>query len=377
MLSEAQCGIMIFSDAQPMQNTARMTAQYHALADIGGTKLSVLLVRANTAPFSQSTALLAKCVEPTTQTGDTNAIPLQIVRMVAAACTLVGVTLQQIASVNVATCGLFLNGELVAPNLQHNNHWTSIPLAQTLRAAFSHAGCRIRIENDGVAALMAELRWGALQASNHAAYVTWSTGIGVGLFVDGRVLRGKNGNAGHAGHMVMGDVVASDVVVGDGMAINRALDWGSNLHCACGNLGDAQSQLAGSYIPRRWPAYASAQALLDAARSADAAALSHVDTLCEGMARVLYNLTTTLDLERIAIGGSVFWFNQDLLLPRVQALVAQRFPAMTTGLSIVPAGLGAHVGDFAALAILAGDTSGDTASDAASYAASDTTLCIL
>ncbi len=341
MLSEAQCGIMIFSDAQPTQNTARMSAQYHALIDIGGTKLAVSLIRADAAPFSQSTALLAQRVEPTTQTGESNAIPLQIIRMVDAACAALGVTLQQIESVNVATCGLFLNGDLIAPNLQRNNHWASIPLVQTLRQAFNHSDCRIRIENDGVAALMAELRWGALQGANHAAYVTWSTGIGVGLWVDGRVLRGKNGNAGHAGHMVVGDVMAGNVTLA------------SDLRCACGNVGDAQSQLAGSYIPRRWPAYASSQALLDAARSADATALSHVDSLCEGMARVLYNLTTTLDLERIAIGGSVFWLNQDLLLPRVHDLVAQRFPAMTMGLSIVPAGLGAGVGDFAALAVLA------------------------
>jgi glucokinase len=311
---------------------------FHALADIGGTKLSVLLVRVDAAPFNQHTELLVKRVEPTTQTGASNAIPLQIIRMVDDACAALGVTLQQIASVNVATCGLFLKGALVAPNLQRNNNWTSIPLSSTLREAFSHEGCDIRIENDGVAALMAELRWGALHGTDNAAYVTWSTGIGVGLCVDGRVLRGKNGNAGHAGHMVVGDAIS---------------DSGSDLHCACGNLNDAQSQIAGSYIPKRWPAYASAQALLDAARGGDALALAHVDALCEGMARVLYNLTATLDLARIAMGGSVFWHHQDVLLPRVQRLVALRFPAMTSGLSIVPAALGASVGDYAALAVLA------------------------
>jgi glucokinase len=315
---------------------------FHALADIGGTKLSVSLVRVDAAPFSQSTPLLAQRVEPTAQTGASNAVPLQIIRMVDEACAALGAAQRQIASVNVATCGLFLNGELIAPNLKRHNNWTSIPLATTLREAFSHGGCEVRIENDGVAALMAEVRWGALQGTDNAAYVTWSTGIGVGLYVDGRVLRGKNGNAGHAGHMVVGDAVSDD---------------GLDLRCACGNVNDAQSQIAGSYIPKRWPAYASAQALLDAARgvgdAADAIAASHVDSLCDGMARVLYNLVTTLDLERIAIGGSVFWHHQDLLLPRVQQLVAQRFPAMTNGLSIVPAGLGVSVGDYAALAVLA------------------------
>jgi glucokinase len=319
---------------------SKYQTRYHAIVDIGGTKLSVALVKAASEPFNQHTPLLAKQLEPTVQTGESSAIPLQIIRMIHGACASVGGAFEQVASVNIATCGLFLKGELVAPNLcgglsnKRLNDWTSIPLAQTLRGALGHSGCEIRIENDGVAALMAELRWGALQGASHAAYVTWSTGIGVGLLVDGRVLRGKNGNAGHAGHMVVGDS-------------------NTGLHCACGNINDAQSQIAGSAISKRWPDYASSQALLDAARSGDAAALAHVDSLCEGMARVLYNLTTTLDLERIAIGGSVFWFNQDLLLPRVQQLVSMRFPAMTSGLSIVPAGLGRGVGDYAALAVLA------------------------
>jgi glucokinase len=326
---------------------------YHALADIGGTKVSVSLVRSDGVPFNQTSVLSAQQVEPTTTTGDSNAIPRQIIRMLGGACASLGVTLQQIESVNVATCGLFLNGELVAPNLcgglsgelAHGRHndWTSIPLLPVLQTAFHHDDCPIRIENDGIAALMAELRWGALQGTNHAAYVTWSTGIGVGLYVDGRVLRGKNGNAGHAGHMVVGDAIQAEV----------HHEVQPLLYCACGNVGDAQSQIAGSYIPKRWPAYPSSQALLDAARRGDAIAAMHVETLCEGMARVLYNLTTTLDLERIAIGGSVFWHHQDWLLPRVQVLVAKRFKAMTNGLSIVPAGLGASVGDYAALAILA------------------------
>ena len=216
---------------------------YHALADIGGTKLSVCLVRACDSPVSQSTQLLAKQLEPTVQTGASDAVPLQITRLVDAACAALGAVRDQVVSLNVATCGLFLKGELVAPNLcgglseshisdSRRNNWTSIPLAQTLRSAFNHAGCDVRIENDGVAALLAELRWGALHGSNNAAYVTWSTGIGVGLYVDGRVLRGKNGNAGHAGHMVVSVQQRPRVAPGFGFRASRILSAGR-----CSNVG--------------------------------------------------------------------------------------------------------------------------------------------
>ena len=38
------------------------------------------------------------------------------------------------------------------------------------------------------------------------------------------------------------------------------------------------------------------------------------------MERTLYKLIVTLDLERISLGGSVFWHHRDYLLPKLQAV---------------------------------------------------------
>jgi glucokinase len=70
------------------------------------------------------------------------------------------------------------------------------------------------------------------------------------------------------------------------------------------------------------------------------------------MGRALYNLVATLDLQRISLGGSVFLNNSVHLLPRLQAQVAGRFPALTAGSELVVAGLAERVGDYAALALL-------------------------
>ena len=78
-----------------------------------------------------------------------------------------------------------------------------------------------------------------------------------------------------------------------------------------------------------------------------------VDELCRVLGRALYNVVVLLDIERVSLGGSVFWHHRDYLLPRLQAHVTGHLPALTDGVLLVPAGLGDKVGDYAALALAA------------------------
>lgn len=71
------------------------------------------------------------------------------------------------------------------------------------------------------------------------------------------------------------------------------------------------------------------------------------------MGRMLYTLVATLDLQRISIGGSVYWHHRDYLLPRLRAELRGKLPALTEGCELVSAGLGERVGDFGALALVA------------------------
>jgi glucokinase len=304
-----------------------------ACIDIGGTKVAVSL---NDGSGRQ---LLARRSEPTAKSGTNDALAVQVLRMVDEACAELSVPPGSVQSAGVSSCGPFVmvDGriELAAPNICGGiagtqqglpNDWKTALLEAPLVRRFA----RLRVENDCVAALEAERRWGALQGMDHCAYVTWSTGIGTGLCVDGRVLRGKNGNAGHAGHMFVSD---------DDEAL-----------CGCGNLGDVEALVAGIAVARRFGA--DAATLLQRARSGDAAAASTVDGLCRVLGRALYNLTVSLDLQRISLGGSVFWNNREYLLPRLQAQLTGHMQALTDGCELVPAGLGQQVGDYAALALV-------------------------
>ncbi|HEY8358107.1 MAG TPA: ROK family protein [Ramlibacter sp.] len=304
-----------------------------ACIDIGGTKIAVSL------NLGSGLDLVAKRSEPTAKTGNNDALALQVIRMVDEACAEAGVAPHTVQRAGVSSAGPFVLRagmvELAAPNICGGiagparglpNDWMVATLEAPLRQRFAE----VRVENDCIGALEAERRWGALQGFDHCAYVTWSTGVGMGLCVDGRVLRGKNGNAGHGGHMFVND--------------------NDDALCGCGNVGDLEALVAGNAVARRFGA--DAATLMQQARGGDAVAMGKVQELCRAMGRALYNITVLLDLQRISLGGSVFTNNRDFLLPLLQAQVTGKLPALTDGCELVPAGLGDKVGDYAALALL-------------------------
>ena len=218
-------------------------------------------------------------------------------------------------------------GGIAGPARGLPNSWMTAIVEAPLAKRFGS----VRVENDAVAALEAERQWGALKGLDNCAYATWSTGVGVGLCVDGRALRGKNGNAGHAGH--------SFVVDDDSGAL-----------CGCGNHGDVEALVGGNSIGHRFGQ--SAADLLTAAAAGEPKALETAEALCRVFGRMLYNMVITLDLERISLGGSVFWHHRDFVLPRLQAQIDGKLLPLTRGVKLVPAGLGDKVGDYAALALL-------------------------
>jgi glucokinase len=302
--------------------------------DIGGTKIATSVADAG--------GIRGRMTEATVKKGDRDSVARQVISMMSKSCDEAGVKLASLSAVGVSSCGPFVleagQIELAAPNICGGlagqarglpNDWTSVPLEAPLRTAFKN----LRIDNDCVAALEAERRWGALQGLDHCAYVTWSTGIGMGLCVDGRVLRGKHGNAGHGGHMFVSD--NTDAI------------------CGCGNVGDLEALVAGNAIERRFAdrGYVDAATLLIASSAGEQGAVAIIDELCRVMGRALYNLVVTLDLQAISLGGSVFWHHRDYLLPRLQAQLTGRLPALTTGVALLPAGLEDRVGDYAALAL--------------------------
>ncbi len=299
-----------------------------AALDIGGTKLAACIADAG--------GPLLRVTQATLKSGAPDTIARQGLRLIDECCQRLGLDPAGVQSLGVSSCGPFeLRDDalgFVPPNLCGGlpngddlpNDWTFLPLESVLRERFA----TVRIANDCVAALHGERAFGAAPA--HAVYVTWSTGIGFGLCVDGHILNGKAGNAGHAGHMLLSD--SADAL------------------CGCGNRGDLEGLIGGRNFGKQL-----GQPLADIfedARSGlpDAQALVH--DAARWFGRALYNLVTILDIEAIYVGGSVWRHNADLLAPLVRAEIDSRFPALTHGVTVQDATLGELVTDMGAFALV-------------------------
>lgn len=310
-----------------------MESQLIAGVDIGGTKVAVMLAGMD--------GPLVRLTEPTAKSGTVRALGEQVLSMLDRACEQAGVQASHIKDVGVGSCGPFVKLDgligLSAPNIcgglaernDLDNDWTEIPLEQVLRERFD----RVVIANDCVAALAAERAFGSVQDEPDCAYATWSTGVGFGLCVDGRMLFGKHGNAGHAGHMLM--------------------DINSTAVCGCGNVGDLEGMISGRNMDYASPL--TAQQLFDAAREGEPQARQAVEQAALWFGRALYNLVAVLDIRTFVIGGAIWTHHGDWLLPLVRKEVESRFNVLTDGVTIVPSALGSLVADIGALSLVMPD----------------------
>ena len=82
----------------------------------------------------------------------------------------------------------------LAPNLK----WENVPLRLIWNQQF-HAP--VYVENDGNAAALGEFYFGAAQGTNDFIYIAAGYGLGSGIIVDGKLLRGNKGYASEVGHM--------------------------------------------------------------------------------------------------------------------------------------------------------------------------------
>jgi len=89
--------------------------------------------------------------------------------------------------------GLLVN----PPNLPG---WRNVPLAAMVQEAI---GCPTHLENDANLAGLGEFHHGGGRGTRTMVYITWSTGVGAGLILDGRLFSGAHGTAGEVGHMIL------------------------------------------------------------------------------------------------------------------------------------------------------------------------------
>ena len=176
--------------------------------------------------------------------------------------------------------------------------WRNFPLASEISKAY---GLRVRVDNDGNAAALAEALWGAGREYRNVFCVTIGTGIGTGIVFDRRIYHGRTGAAGEGGHMT--------------------IDY-RGPRCGCGKLGCIEALASGPAIARRASEKIAAgrqSAILDYARgdvhhitsemvgraylAGDALAKELLQKTAEFLAVWLGNIVDLLEPDVMIIGG--------------------------------------------------------------------------
>jgi glucokinase len=158
-------------------------------------------------------------------------------------------------------------GEAVSPlNIPA---WRDFPLRARLA---EHFALPVAIDNDAKALARAEGWLGAAAGARDYIAMVVSTGVGGGIVVDGRLLEGADGNAGHVGHIM---------VEPDGAA------------CGCGARGCVEAEASGTAIAR-----------LTGRPPAEAPMDVRVRTGCL-VGRAIASVANLLDLQLAVVSGSV------------------------------------------------------------------------
>ena len=228
-----------------------------------------------------------------------------------------------------------------SPNLPG---WTGYSIEQGLSTFFNLPA---RIDNDANAAALGEYKFGAGKNKKNMVYLTVSTGIGGGVIVDGRLMRGANGNAAELGHLTLN--------------INGPA-------CPCGANGCFEMYASGTAIARRTREAIQAGApsqilslagslekitthhILDALQKEDELAKKIWNETTEYLGRGLAVVINTFNPELIVVGGGVTAAGELLFKPVREKALRYAFPRLAAVCSIVPAGLGSNVGVVGAAA---------------------------
>ena len=109
-----------------------------------------------------------------------------------------------VQSIHVSVPGLVdIGGGILtfAPNL----HWRQVDVVHSLRGRLGWPRTRIQVDNDANLGAMAEYSVGPSAGSSPLLFLVGEVGVGAGMIIDGRIIRGRMGYAGEVGHLPLGN----------------------------------------------------------------------------------------------------------------------------------------------------------------------------
>jgi glucokinase len=234
---------------------------------------------------------------------------------------------------------------LSPPNLPG---WDEVPVTRVLESVL---GCPAALQNDANACALAEWRFGAGRGSRNMVFLTFGTGMGAGLILDGRLYEGTADLAGEVGH----------VRLAEGGPEGYGKEGSFEGFCSGGGIArlaqaEADRELAAG---RRMlfcrdraelPAI-TAQSVAEAAEAGDEVAREILAVSGRHLGRGVAMLIDILNPQRIVI-GSIYARSGKFFRPAMEAEIAREALAPAARVcTVVPAELGEKIGDYACLSV--------------------------
>lgn len=257
-----------------------------------------------------------------------------------------GARLSEIKGIGIGTPGL-VNSEgtvFLAPNLPD---WNNIPLAKIFREKFR---LPVKVENDVNTITWGEYLFGAGKGFRTIVCITLGTGLGGGVVVDGKLLRGGNYSAVELGHIT----------------INA-----KGPRCGCGNKGCIEGYVGSARIVAKVKRYLKTnhssiipelvshdlkkitpKVISEAYRKGDRLAARIWKEAGADVGVMLADLVNIFNPEAIIVGGGVAQAGEPLFNAIKEEIIKRAFPLLSKNIKILPASLGPESGIKAAAALV-------------------------
>ena len=297
--------------------------------DVGGTNIRVAL-------GNEKGRIIARISERTEKHRGPEGISRQIARNIRSLIERIGG--KKIEGIGIGSAGPLdlKRGGLMKPT---NIPYDFVPLVEPLREEFD---LPVYLLNDCSAAVVGERFFGAGKEHENLAYITLSTGIGGGIYVDGHLLIGKDGNATEIGHFT--------------------IDCEGRLLCGCGKRGHWEAYCSGNGIPNYVRLLLSeedpdkvkdsllmrkingnlnlltAKILYDCAKAGDPLSLKLTDRIGVLNAIGFACVIDAYDPSLITVGGSIALRNESLVLSPIRKYVGEHARNRVPEIRITPLG---------------------------------------
>ncbi|OQY35310.1 MAG: sugar kinase [Spirochaetaceae bacterium 4572_59] len=296
-----------------------MKENYLIGVDIGGTKIAVAL-------GTVDGRILKKVKSPTDKSYET---ALDMV------CRDIEELLANLDRSAVKAIGISCGGPLNSqrgiicspPNLPG---WDDVPVCQILG---DRTGISCFLENDANACALAEWIWGAGKGTRNMVFLTFGTGLGAGLILNGKLYEGTSGMAGEVGHFRLAEKGPR--------GFGKEGSWEG--FCSGGGLSRHYQML---YTEKK-----NAKDICRLAREGDKKAQDVINITSHYLGRGIALLLDILNPQRVVI-GSIFTRDEALFREKMEQVISREALAQTAAdCQIVPAALGESLGDMAALGV--------------------------